>query len=513
MKPNIVYIYADDLGRGMLSCYGQRHFATPNIDRLAREGMRFTSAYGTAFCAPARASLMMGIHDAHAGRWTFRRGQIYHRVTSGELPLAEAFEIVNNTGMRPRQGDLFLAGVARRAGYATGQIGKLEWGFSTGPEEIRAHGWDYHYGYYDHHQCHGFYPPYVFEDGRKIDIPGNTREDFGRGHYGPFPDGTGPHDPTGRAVHSQDLFDREIERWIRAHRDRPFFLYHPSQLPHGPIYFPDTDPAVADVAALTPIEKEFASMVLRLDRTVGMVLDLLDELKLTERTLVLFASDNGHIIGYAQPGRSHSRLELSGTEVDDLTRAFRTETCGDVFNGNDGMAGLKATNWEGGARIPFLARWPGTVPAGKVSSHLLANYDTLATVAELIGAPLAEGLTDGISYLPVLRGEANPRQHDHVVYSSWLGPSLVTRDGWKVRTFLRRDRIVDFSTFGAQFSELAERVTWQLYHLPSDPAEKRDRSAEEPAKLRELQAKLLAECDGNLVHGTPEAHFAFSREM
>jgi arylsulfatase A-like enzyme len=509
MQPNVIYIYADDLGRGMLSCYGQKHFRTPSIDRLAREGMRFTSAYGTPFCAPARASLLTGMHDSHAGRWTFRRGQLYNQVTAGKLTLEQAFEIVNNTGIRPRRGDLYLATVARRAGYATGQIGKLEWGFTTSPQEIRAHGWNWHYGFYDHEQAHGFYPPYLFEDGQRIDIAGNARDDFGRGPYGPIPGDSIAHDAAGRAVHSQDLFDAKLEGFLRANRDRPFFLYHPSQLPHGPVYFPEHHESVADLAALTPIEREFASMVLRLDRTVGLVLDLLDELGLAERTLVLFASDNGHYPTYEQRGRAEGARDQQGNAYDNLTSKFTSAASNDVFDGNDGMAGLKTTNWEGGARIPFLARWPGTIPAGAVSSHLIANYDTLATLGELVGRPVDDEATDGISYLPVLRGERTAREHEHVVYASYLGPSLVTREGWKLRTFLRRDRIVDFSTFGADPSHLDSAVTWQLYHLPSDPREGRDLAAAEPGRLRELRGRLLRECDGNLVHGTPEAHFAF----
>jgi arylsulfatase A-like enzyme len=311
-------------------------------------------------------------------------------------------------------------------------------------------------------------------------------------------------------VHSQDLFDAKLAEFLRAHRDRPFLLYHPSQLPHGPVYFPEHHPAVAAADALTPIEREFASMVLRLDRTVGLVLDLLDELGLSERTLVLFASDNGHYPCYSQHRRGESARDRHGNAYDQLTTKFTSEASNDVFDGNDGMAGLKTTNWEGGARIPFIARWPGTIAPGAVSSHLIANYDTLATLAELVGEPIDDEATDGISYLPVLRGQARAREHEHIVYASYLGPSLVTREGWKLRTFLRRDRIVDFSTFGAPLSELERSVTWQLYHLPSDPREERDLAAAEPGRLAELRGRLLQECDGNLVHGTPEAHFAFA---
>ena len=508
MQPNIVYIYADDLGRGMLSCYGQKHFRTPNIDRLAGEGVRFTRAYGTSFCAPARASLLTGMHDAHAGRWTFNRGGLYERLTDGRMTLDDLSEVVNNTGIRPADGETFLATVAKRAGLATEQIGKLEWGFAASDAEIRAHGWDHHYGYYDHGQCHGFYPPYVFEDGRRVDIPGNTRADFGRGQYHPFEGGVVSHDPTGREVYSQDLFDERILEFLRANRDRPFFLHHPSQLPHGPIYYPDIHPDVADADDLTPAEKEYASMVLRLDRTVGLILDELDRLGIAERTLVIFASDNGHCLYYPQPGRCDPHRDLEGRELDEITTCFRTNTCGDVFDGNDGMAGLKVTNWEGGCRIPFIARWPGRIPAGSVSDHLLANYDTLATFADMLGQE-APPETDGISFLPAAVGKEDAPRHKHIVYASQYGPSLVTEDGWKLRTYLRRDRIVDFWCFGSSLDQMDEAVTRQLYYLPDDYAEEHDLAAERPDKVRELTVRLLRECDGNLVHGTPEAHFAF----
>ncbi len=506
--PNILYILADDLGHGMLSCYGQKHFSTPNIDRIASDGLRFTNAYGTPFCATARATLITGIHDAHAGRWTFNRGGVYHDLTDGKRTQREIQELIVNTGIQPRVDQLFLGTIAQRAGYATGQIGKLEWGFSTSDADIRSHGWGYHYGYYCHLQCHGFYPRYVFEDGRRIDIPGNTHRNFGAGTYSPSKDGIVPHDPDGRAVHSQDLFDERLLTFIRSHRDRPFLLYHPSQLPHGPTYFPDHHPEVSANPDLNPIEREFASMILRLDRTVGLILDELERLGLAESTLVMLSSDNGHYPIYETIGRSSASRTLDGAEIDNITTAFTSARCGDVFDGNGNLAGLKTTNWEGGARVPLLARWPGVISPGRTSTHLCAHYDILATLAEIGGLTLARDATDGISLLGALREVEGAPKHDHVVYASYLGPSLVTRDGWKLRTHVRLDAVANFSTFGALLSDL-RGVTWQLYHLPSDPQESHERSASDPQVLARLRATLLRECDGNLIHGTPEAHFAF----
>ena len=508
-KPNIIYIYADDLGRGMLSCYGQQHFRTPYIDRLASEGVRLTQAYGTSFCAPARASLMTGMHDAHAGRWTFTKAGVYKDYHEGKLDLMDLYELIHNTGIRPRDGQRFLAHMAREAGYVTGQIGKLEWGFSTTGPELAEHGWDYHYGYYDHERCHGFYPPFLWENGDRVDIPGNTDVHCGRGHYSVFPDGTVPHDPEGRGVYSQDLFDEKILEFLQAHRGEPFFLYHPSQLPHGPTYYPDVYPQVADNPDLTPVEKEYASMVLRLDETVGKILAELDGLGLADSTIVIFAADNGHAPGYQQPGRFLIDTDLDGNPIDQITTKFYSDANGDVFDGNDGMAGLKCTNWEGGAKIPFVVRWPGRVAPGTVSDHLIANYDTMASIADLLDVELDPADTDGITFLPALQGHERATEHNHVVYASQDGPSLVTRDGWKLRVYLRRDRILGFAQFGAHPAAIDDAVIYQLYYLPDDYREERDLAADQPDKLHELRALLLKECDGNLANGTPQAHFAF----
>lgn len=508
MKPNIVYIYADDLGRGMLSCYGQEHFRTPNIDRLADEGMKFTHAYGTAFCAPARACLITGMHDAHAGRWTFNRAGIYKDVAKGKTTLEHVLEVINNTGIRPAADGQYLASVAKKAGYATGEIGKLEWGFATTGEEIAAHGWDYHYGYYDHQMCHGFFPPFVFENGKKIDVPGNTDPSCGLGKNGPYVDGKIEHPEAARAVYSQDLFDEKIVEFMREHKDQPFLLYHPSQLPHGPIYYPDVYPELRDNPELTDPEKEFASMVIRLDRTVGLVLDTLEELGLTENTLILFASDNGHINCPTQVGRSHARQDLQGNPINNVTNKFTTEACGDVFDGNDGMAGLKTTNWEGGARIPFLAKWPACIEPGSVSSHLISNYDTLATVADVVGVEMW-GDTDGISFRPALAGEEDAPEHDYIIYASMYGPAMVTRDGWKLRVVIDRSKAMTFGGFGANISVLKDSVLHQLYYLPDDYREDNNLAKSEPEKVHELRKLLLQECDGNMIHGTPNAHFAF----
>lgn len=497
MKPNLVYIYADDLGRGMLSCHGQRHFRTPNIDRLAKEGVRFEHYYGCAYCAPARASLLTGRHDCHAGEWTVTDAGIYKRLADGSMTYEAIRELIHKTGMQAKPGDVFLAEMLRGAGYVTGQIGKLEWGFSTTPERLSRHGWDFHYGYYDHQQCHGFYPPFLFRDGVREDIPGNELADCGAMPRPDTPEGQAARrDMPGRAVYSQDLFDAEIVSFLRRHKDETFFLYHPSQLPHGPLSIPTLHPAVAELDALNEKEKEYASMVLRLDQTVGLILDELESLGLADNTVVFFTSDNGHEVYYRHPGRtarpSHFGGEdLQGNPVDNITTKYYSSTCGDVFDGNDGMAGLKRQNLEGGVRLPALMRWPGRIPPGSVCHRMSANYDVFPTAAEIAGVPCPAG-KDGRSFLQaVADGDWKRQDHDYVVFASFQGPALVTADGWKLRYVTMND-------------------SFQLYHLPHDYREEHDLAAEHPDKVTELYEILLRECDGDLTYGhaqSQKVHF------
>ncbi len=490
-SPNIIYIYADDLGRGMLNCYGQKYFKTPNIDRLANEGVRFTNGYGCIFCAPARASLLTGYHDCHRGTWTMTSGGLYDKVTSGEMQLQELEELIHTTSLKDSPDEVFLPQVAKSAGYTTAEIGKLEWGFATTAGRMKRHGWDYHYGYYDHAQCHGFYPMYLFEDGKMIDIPGNTRQDFGKTPGFESPENKQERrDMTGKKVYSQDLFDQKIVEFLRGNKDKPFFLYHPSQLPHGPIMIEEIHPSVKDVEALTDYEKEYASMVIRLDETVGLILNELESLGIDDKTMVVFSSDNGHQPYYREEGRCDCSTNIhSGQPYDNISTKFYSELSGDIFNGNDGMAGRKFTPWEGGARIPYLVRWPGKTDGGRVSDHLFANYDFMPTLAEAIGADRPEG-KDGISFLPEIMGESDQQDvHDYVVFASHLGPSLVTKEGWKLR-----------------FINTGKENMYQLYNLPKDYREENNIVMDVPEVVNSLSMELLKSCDGNFHNGTAEGH-------
>ena len=490
-NPNVILIFADDLGRGMLSCYGQQHFETPNIDRLANEGMKFDHAYGCAFCAPSRASMLTGIHDCHQGRWTYTKAGIYESISTGETTPDEISELIHTTGLQAGPNDVFLAEIAEQAGYTTGQIGKLEWGFATTAERIRRHGWQYHYGYYDHQRCHGFYPPFLFENGQLINIQGNTHADCGKHPNSESAENMEiRRNRQGKAVYSQDIFNDKIIEFLRNHRDEPFFLYHPSQLPHGPIAIPDIHPSLKKSSELTTYEKEYASMILKLDETVGIILDELERLGIDDRTMIVFSSDNGHEVYYRQQGRTTGRqADLEGNRFDDITTKFYSETGGDVFNGNDGMAGLKFSSWEGGTRIPYMVRLPGRVTPGSTSDFMLTNYDLMPTLADFIGAEIPQD-KDGVSFLPTLLERHEDQQHhEWIIYASRLGPALVTADGWKLRYINSTD-------------------SFQLYHLPNDYREENDLSADHLDLVARLSGWMHNACDGDYQNGTPGAHLA-----
>lgn len=303
-KPNVILIYADDLGRGLLSGEGQRIIKTPNIDGLANEGIRFENAYGVMFCAPARASLITGYHDAHMDRWKITAGGAYLNISRGKMDQGEIEQKLNDQLGEIPENEVFLAEVFKNAGYVTGEVGKLEWGFSATDKQMKRHGWDYYYGYLDHVRCHGFYPPFLFENGNLVNIEGNTRADCGKTMERETDKAFEERwDMEGKTTYSQNLFLEKILTFIRDNKDKPFFLYHPTQLPHGPVAIPEVHEDFVNDDRLTQIEKEYASMVKMLDEHVGIIMNELKVLGLDENTMVIFSGDNGHEIYYTKEGR------------------------------------------------------------------------------------------------------------------------------------------------------------------------------------------------------------------
>ncbi|PZX55767.1 arylsulfatase [Algoriphagus chordae] len=481
-KPNIILIYADDLGIGLLSHEGQKIIQTPNIDKLAQDGIRFQRAYSNMLCAPARASLITGLHDSHANGFQITNGTAYMNATKSNLPEIE--NKINDKLDSIPEDQIFLGEVAQRMGYKTAQVGKLEWGFSATDKQMKRHGWDYYLGYLDHVRAHGFYPPFLFENGEIVEFEGNTLVKAGKSGE---PETTENFEERwnmeGKEVYSQTIFMDSILNFIDSNKANPFFLYFPTQLPHGPVSIPAVHPDFVNDERLTQIEKEYASMVKLLDDNVGQILAKLKENNLEDNTIVIFTADNGHEIYYSEAGRilkPYTNMQ-TGERFDDLERKYYSDLAGDVFDGNGGRAGMKRSNLEGGINVPLIIRWPGKIKKGRVSNQLIANYDILPTLADITGYTQKHNI-DGLSFYKELVEDSSFEGHESVVYSSYTGPTLISKDGWKLRTHLNKD-------------------AFELYFLPDDFREENDLSKEFPEKFEELKSKLLELCDGDYNNG------------
>ncbi|MDT0551853.1 sulfatase-like hydrolase/transferase [Urechidicola vernalis] len=483
-SPNVILIYADDLGRGLLSHEGQKIIQTPNIDKLAETGVRFESAYGGMFCSPARASLLTGYHDLHTDKWEISRAGLYSDITRDKYTREQVENAYDKQATPVPENEVFLPEVFKQAGYVTAQVGKLDWGFATTHKQLKRHGWDYYYGYYDHQRCHGFYPPFLFENGEMVMIEGNTRADCGKtaewDKNGGYEDRW---NMEGKKQYSQNLFLDKMIGFLRKNKDSSFFLYHPTQLPHGPSSIPEIHPDFKSNNELTEIEKTYASMVKMLDDHVGILVEELKTLGLYENTIIVFSGDNGHEIYYPSEDKINKPMlnMQTGKNFDNVHTKYYSELVGDVFNGNDGMAGMKRDNWEGAVRVPLIYNWPGKLEEGKTIHTKVANYDMMNTFADLLNVDLSNE-KDGLSYLPELLGEKSGKVHDFIVYSSFQGPALVTQDGWKLRYYGPKD-------------------IYQLYYLPDDYREDMELSENHPEKLERLKIELIKACNGDIKNG------------
>ncbi len=352
-RPNIVLILADDLGIGDLGCYGQRRIRTPNIDALARQGVRFTQAYaGATVCAPSRSCLMTGLHGGH----TRVRDNIPH-------------------GVFLQPDDVTVAETLKQAGYRTCAIGKWSLGNPGSWGVARWQGFDEFYGHLNQDQAHFYYPDYLWDNDEVVLLSGNRGE--------------------AKQEYTSDLFTARGLDFVERNAQRPFFLYLAYTLPHWSDYPRDT-PESQIVPSDEPytqepwpqVERNYAAMVTRLDRHVGEVMRKLSELGLDSNTLVLFSSDNG-----PSAERSHDP---------------------DFFESGGGLRGYKRDLYEGGIRAPLIARWPGRIGAGSTSDHVCAFWDFLPTAAELAGLP-PPARTDGVSFAPALLGGDQPK-HDYLYF-------------------------------------------------------------------------------------------------
>jgi arylsulfatase A len=407
-KPNILFILADDLGMGDLGCYGQKLLKTPNTDRLAAEGTRFTNAYaGSMVCAPSRCALMTGRHMGHAtirGNW-----EVY---PEGQWPL--------------KADDVTVAQVLKQAGYATGICGKWGLGAPDSGSAPNDKGFDFFFGYNCQRHAHRYYTDYLYRNNDRLQISQSPE------HH----------------VYSPDLITEQSLNFIRKHKEQPFYLFCAWTLPHGP-YRIDQVPSLEAYqhAGWTDTQKIYAAMVERFDSDLGRMLALLKELNLDEETLVIFASDNGAGGGPANNERFGSQARLRAA---------------------------KGTLWEGGIRVPMIARWSGHVPAGRTSDFATAFYDFLPTAAELAGARLPAAI-DGISIVPTLLGKQQP-PHEHFYWEEPLNGKLskaVRMGQWK------------------GFQDDAGRPI-ELYNLATDPQEAKNVAAEQPEIVKKIAAIMTA---------------------
>ncbi len=348
-RPNIVWIMGDDLGYGDLGCYGQPRIQTPNIDRAASEGTRFTQVYsGSTVCAPSRCSLMTGMHTGH----------VRVRDNTPQIPL--------------RPGDVTVARVLKQAGYKTAIFGKWGLGNPGTPGIPNLQGFDEWYGYLNQDHAHFYYPQHLWE---------NEKETFLRGNRG-----------NARKEYAPDLFLERALSFMERQKDNPFFLYFATTLPHFSDYDPNS-PMGLDVPSDAPytaeawpkIEKNYAAMVTRLDGHIGRLMTQLKRLGIDDRTIVFITSDNGPSVETAHRP--------------------------DFFKSNGSFRGVKREMYEGAIRVPMIVRWPGVVPEKRVSQHPWAFWDFLPTAAELAGGDAPRNC-DGISVIPEILGKTQA-PHDY----------------------------------------------------------------------------------------------------
>ncbi len=429
-KPNIVYILADDLGYGDLSCYGQKLFSTPNIDKLASSGIKFTQHYsGSTVCAPSRSSLMTGQHTGH----TFIRGNKTWE-PEGQYPLEK--EAVT------------IAEILKNEGYTTGAFGKWGLGFIGTEGDPNNQGFDEFFGYNCQGLAHNYYPYYLWHNSEKIMLEEN--EGFKKGIYAP------------------DIIHEQALKFLESNKDKPFFLYYPSVIPHAELFAPEEymkqyrgkfEPEKiykgidegekyrkGPYGSQTESHAAFAAMINVLDDQVGEIIAKLKELELYENTLIMFSSDNGpHLEGGADP---------------------------DYFNSNGMLKGYKRDLYEGGIRAPMIAVWNGKIKPGQQTNHISAFWDVLPTIAQITDAELP-GNVDGISFLPTLLGNEGQNEHEYLYWEFYErgGRRAIRKGDWK---------LINYNLFDSA------KTTVELYNLNEDIGEENNLAGQNPQIVNEL---------------------------
>ena len=449
-RPNIVYILADDLGYGDLSSYGQQKFSTPNIDKLAKDGIVFTQHYsGSTVCAPSRSALLTGMHTGH----TVVRGN-KEIMPEGQYPLPD---------------NIFtMAEAMQKAGYATGAFGKWGLGFPGSEGDPLNQGFDTFFGYNCQRLGHNYYPDHLWANKDSLVLKGNLGK-----HKGTYAPGL---------IHEKTL------EFIELNKDNPFFLYVASIIPHAELAAPEEimEKNRGKFPPETPYEgvddgpefnqgpyrsqKEphtaFVSMIQLLDAQVGEIVAKLEGLGIADNTIVVFTSDNGpHTEGGADP---------------------------EYFNSNGPFRGTKRDLYEGGIRVPMIAAWPGKIRPGSTTELVSAFWDVFPTFSDIAGIETPEGL-DGISFLPTLLGHEDLQENHEYLYWEFHekgGRQAIRKDNWKA---------VKYDVFGGA------DVAIKLYDLTTDIGEQNNVAEKNPEVIKEM--KTLFE-----NARTPSDVFTFSQE-
>jgi arylsulfatase A-like enzyme len=419
-QPNIVLILADDLGYGDLGCFGQKTLKTPRLDAMAKQGMRFTQFYaGCTVCAPSRSVLMTG---KHMGR-TVVRG-------NSTAPIV----------IQP--GQPTVASVLKDAGYVTACIGK--WGIGTpdnftNPNDV---GFDHFFGYVNMWHAHNFYPEFLIRNGEVVPLKNVVAEKWKEWQDPKLPQ-AGRGVAVKREEYAPDLFVDDALRFIRENREKPFFLYFAMNVPHANNEAGDKGMEVPDLGEFASKdwpepEKGFAAMIRNIDRDTGRILDLLNELKIAEDTLVIFTSDNGP---HKEGGHK-----------------------ADFFDSNGPLRGIKRDLTEGGIRVPTIAYWPNTIKASSVDDAHWYFGDVMATVAELAGVKPPDNI-DSDSFAPTLRGQPREKRWQRNSNMYWefyeRGAAQAVRFGkWKAirkPMFTGSIELYDMSNDADEKSNYAQR--------------------------------------------------------
>jgi arylsulfatase A-like enzyme len=453
-RPNIVFIIADDLGYGDLSCYGQQKIRTPNLQRLAESGMRFRAHYsGHNVCAPSRCVFMTGKHPGHA---YIRENRQAKGFDEGQVPVPA--------------GTLQLPLLFKKQGYVIGGFGKWGLGPVGSSGEPLRQGFERWFGYNCQAQAHNYYPAHLWDNDTKLPL---NNPQFSA--HQKLPAGADPAEAKSYAQYvgkdyAPDLNGEQARQFVRDNKDRPFFLYYATTVPHLALQVPEDslqeyagkfpeEPYTGDRNYLPQRQPRaaYAAMITRMDREVGRLLDLLKTLGLEQQTIVIFTSDNGPLYD-----------RLGGTDTE-------------FFNSAGGFRGRKGSYYEGGFRVPCLVRWDGQIAAGSNCDRVTGFEDWLPTLLELAGAKESTPADlDGITFAPTLFGQNQPARAFLYRESPGYGGQQCVRVGdWKA---LRRN------LNPAPKAKDQQPGAIELYNLAQDPGETTDVAAKHPQMVAELAA-------------------------